>query len=74
MSLTANNKYSRCNLNTLTQIQTLLSLKQKTFSQIFHCSCEMCIKFRNISNIKLSILAQLFPKLYTPKELDYLNV
>ena len=35
MSLTANNKYSRCNLHTLTQIQTPLSLKQKTFSRFF---------------------------------------
>ena len=35
MSLTANNKYSRCNLHTLTQIQTPLSLKQKIFSQFF---------------------------------------
>ena len=35
MSLTANNKYSRCNLSTLTKIQTPLSLKQKTFSRFF---------------------------------------
>ena len=35
MSLTADHKYSRCNLDTLTQIQTLLSLKQKTFSEFF---------------------------------------
>ena len=35
MSLTPNNKYSRCNLHTLTQIQTPLSLKQKTFSKFF---------------------------------------
>ena len=35
MLLTANNKYSRCNLHTLTQIQTPLSLKQKTFSGFF---------------------------------------
>ena len=34
-SLTADNKYSRCNLHTLTQIQTPLSLKQKTFSRFF---------------------------------------
>ena len=35
MSLTANNKYSRCNLHTLTKIQTPLSLKEKTFSRFF---------------------------------------
>ena len=34
-SLTADNKYSRCNLYTLTQIQTPLSLKQKIFLQFF---------------------------------------
>ena len=34
-SLTADSKYSRCNLHTLTQIQTPLSLKQKTFSGFF---------------------------------------
>ena len=35
MSLAADNKYFRCNFDTLTQIQTLLSLKQKTFSRFF---------------------------------------
>ena len=35
MSLIANNKYSRCNLYTLTQIQTPLSLRQKIFFQFF---------------------------------------
>ena len=34
-SLTADKKYSRCNLDILTQIQTPLSFKQKTFSQFF---------------------------------------
>ena len=34
-SFTADNKYSRCNLHILTQIQTRLSLKQKTFSRFF---------------------------------------
>ena len=34
-SLTPDNKYSRCNLHIVTQIQTPLSLKQKTFSQFF---------------------------------------
>ena len=32
-SFTADNKYSRCNLHILIQIQTPLSLKQKTFSR-----------------------------------------
>ena len=34
-SFTADNKYSRCNLHILTQIQERLSLKQKTFSRFF---------------------------------------
>ena len=34
-SFTADNKYSSCNLHILTQIQTPLSLKQKTFSSYF---------------------------------------
>ena len=34
-SFTADNKYSRCNLHILTQIQMPLSLKQKTFLQFF---------------------------------------
>ena len=40
-SLTADNKYSRCNLHILTQIQTPLSLKQKTFS-IFYIPVLKC--------------------------------
>ena len=42
-SLTADNKYSHCNLHTLTQIQTPLSLKQKTFSRFFiaHVKCAL---------------------------------
>ena len=35
MSLTADNKYYCCNMYTLIRIQTLLSLKQKTFSRFF---------------------------------------
>ena len=42
-SLTADNKYSHCNLHILKQIQTPLSLKQKHFL-IFYCSSEMCMK------------------------------
>ena len=34
-TLTADNKYCRCNLHNLTQIQTPLSLKQNTISEFF---------------------------------------
>ena len=44
MSLTADNKYSRCNLPTLTQIQKPLSLKQKTFSRFFIADVKSALK------------------------------
>ena len=47
MSFTADNKYSRCNLDTLTQIQTLLSLKQKTFSQFFIADVKCALNLEN---------------------------
>ena len=42
-SLTADKKYSRCNLDILTQIQTPLSFKLKTFSRFFiaHVKCAL---------------------------------
>ena len=46
-SLTADNKYSRCNLNTLTQIQTPLSLKQKTFSRFFIGDVKCALNLEN---------------------------
>ena len=56
MSLTANNKYSRCSLHTLTQIQNPLSLKQKNFRK-FLLQFLNVHEILNILNIKLSILA-----------------
>ena len=47
MSLTANNKYSRCNFPTLTQIQTPLSLKQKTFSRFFTADVKCALNLEN---------------------------
>ena len=44
MSLTANNKYSRFNLNNLTQIETPFSLKQKTFSRFFIADVKSALK------------------------------
>ena len=46
-SLTADNKYSRCNLHTLRQIQTLLSLKQKTFSRFFFADVKCALNLEN---------------------------
>ena len=46
-SLTADNKYSRCNLHTLTQIQTPLSLKQKTFFRFFIADVKCALNLEN---------------------------
>ena len=45
--MTADNKYSRCNLHTLTQIQTQLSHKQKTFSQFFIADVKCVLNLEN---------------------------
>ena len=46
-SLNADNKYPRCNLHTLTQIQTPLSLKQKTFSRFFIADVKCALYLEN---------------------------
>ena len=46
-SFTADNKYSRCNLHILTQIQTPLSLKQKTFSRFFIADVKCALNLEN---------------------------
>ena len=67
-TLAADNKYSRCNLHNLTQIQTPFSLKQKPILDLLLQFWNMH-QIKKILNRKLSILAYIFPKLYTPKEL-----
>ena len=46
-SFTADKKYSRCNLQTLTQIQTPLSLKQKTFSRFLIADVKCALNLEN---------------------------
>ena len=46
-ALTSDNKYSRCNFHTLTQIQTPLSLKQKTFSRFFIADVKCALNLEN---------------------------
>ena len=53
-SLTADNKYSLCNLHTLTQIQTLLSVKQKTFSRFFIADVKCALNLENILRLFVS--------------------
>ena len=43
-------------------------LRKKNFFPIFYCISEMCMKFKAFSKKKMSILAQLFPKLLMLKE------
>ena len=66
-TLTADDQYSLLNRHNLTQpIRTQLSQKQKAFSQFF-------LDFRNVHEIlnickqKMTFIADLFPKLRTPK-------
>ena len=50
-TLTAEYKYSRRNMQTFAQqVQTPLSLKQKTFSWVFYCISEIYIKWRTFPN------------------------
>ena len=66
-TLTAEYTYSRRNMQTLTQqVQTPLSLKQKTFSWFFLPFWNVH-EMENIFKKKESLLAEVFPKLLTPK-------
>ena len=48
--MNADDKYSCRNMqNFLQQLQTLLSQKRKTFSWIFYCTTDMCMKFSTFS-------------------------
>ena len=73
MSLTANNKYSRCNLHTLTQIQTPLSLKQKTFSRFFIADVKSALNLE-IFEYKVEYLSLIISEIIYSERADYLNV
>ena len=52
----------------LTQpIQILLSEKQKTFSQFFSAILKSILNFENFGKKKMTLIADIFPKLWTPK-------
>ena len=72
-SLTADNKYSRCNLHILTQIQTPLSLKQKTFSQLFIAVLKCAWNLEHFE-YKVEYLSLIISKIIYSKRADYLNV
>ena len=66
--MTTDDKYSRRNmLNFTQQLEAPLSQKQKTFSQFFIAFLKCALNLENCKK-KMSILAQLFPELLTPKE------
>ena len=72
-SLTADNKYSRCNLHTLTQIQTPLSLKQKTFSQFFIAVLKCAWNLEHFE-YKVECLSLIISEIIYSESADYLNV
>ena len=73
MSLTADNKYSRCNLDTLTQIQTPLSFKQNTFCKFFIAFLKCAWNFEHFE-YKVEYLSLFFSEIIYSDRADYLNV
>ena len=68
-TLTAKYKYSRRNMQTLVQqVQTPLSLKQKTSFGFFIAFLKCTSNVEHIQKKKESLLAEVLPKLLTPKE------
>ena len=65
--LTEDGKYSLLYRDNLTQpIQTLLSLKQKTFSRFFSAFLKSTLNFEHFQT-KMTLIADVFPKLPSPK-------
>ena len=69
-TLTADGKYSLLNRDNLTRhIQMQLSRKQKTFSDSFSAFLKCSLNFEHFEKKKMTLLADVFPKLGTPKNL-----
>ena len=73
MSLTADKKYSRCNLDTLTQIQPPLSYKQKTFSRSFIAGVKCALNLENIEQ-KAEYLRLIISEFIYSERAGWLNV
>ena len=71
--LTADNKYSRCNLHTFTQIQTPLSLKQKTFSRFFIADVKCALNLQNFEK-KVEYLSLIISEIIYSERAHYLKV
>ena len=66
-TLTADDKYSLVNKDNLTQpIRTQLSQKRKAFSQFFIAFSQCALNFEHFQK-KMTLIADLFPKLRTPE-------
>ena len=69
-TLTDDKKYSLLYRENLTQpIQILLSHKRKTFSQFFSAFLKSTLNL-NIFEKKITLIAELFPKLPSPKKVS----
>ena len=69
-TLSADGKYSLLNRDNLTQpIQMQLYWKQKTFSEFFSAFLKSCLNFEHFQKKKMTFIANVFPKLRTPKNL-----
>ena len=65
--MTADDKYSLLNRDNLTQpIRMITYQKQKAFSQFFPAFSKFTLNFENFQK-KMTLIADLFPKLCTPK-------
>ena len=69
-TLSADGKYSLLNRDNLTQpIQMQLSRKQKTFSVFFSAFLKSNLNFKHIQKKRMTLIAEVFPKLRPPKNL-----
>ena len=67
--MTADDKYSLLNRDNLTQpIRTQLSQKEKAFSEFFLAFWKCALNFEHFQ-IKMTLIADLFPKLRTPENM-----
>ena len=67
-TLTADDQYSLLNRHNLTQpIRTQLYQKQKAFSQFFLAFSKCELNFEHLQKKDALLIADLFPKLRTPK-------
>ena len=67
--MTTDDKYSRRNmLNFTQQLEAPLPQKEKAFSGLFLAFLKCALNLEHFEQKKMSILAYLFPKLLTPKE------